>query len=232
MQLKEILDYQKIDMQIRKIQNDLKANGDRQNASKMQDYLRDNHARMLAIEEGSASMLSVISKATTSYNDMAKKIEELLKTASKAEDADSIRAALESANTLAQNCMKFERDAENLKSRLEKMVEESDQLMKNSVTAKNNFNIYKARYDKAKKDTEPELAKLVAERDRIGKTIENDLLLKYNQKVESKAPVFVANTLGRCGRCQMEISGSRLKQLKEKGIVECENCGRYIYDLK
>ena len=232
MQLNEILEYQKLDMQIRKIQNDLKNSEDRKNATKMKEYFLDNQSKMVALEESSASMLGLINKATASYNDMVKKIEDLLKSASGKEEADDIRAALESANALAQNCMKFERDAESLKIKLEKMVEESEQLAKNSVTAKNNFAVYKSRYDKLKKDAEPELAKLTAERDKIGKTVDSDLLAKYNQKVEIKSPVFVANTMGRCGRCQMEISGSKLKQLKEKGIIECENCGRYIYDVK
>ena len=60
--------------------------------------------------------------------------------------------------------------------------------------------------------------------------VDPKLMAKYASKSEGKIfPIFVPETNGRCGRCRMEISASKLSDLKSKGTVECENCGRIIY---
>ena len=41
MQINEMLEYQKLDGEIRKLENDVKNSEDRKNATKMQDYLKD-----------------------------------------------------------------------------------------------------------------------------------------------------------------------------------------------
>ena len=49
MQMKEILEYQKLDGKIRKIENEIKNSEDRKNASKMQDYLRDSQVKLVKL---------------------------------------------------------------------------------------------------------------------------------------------------------------------------------------
>ena len=66
----------------------------------------------------------------------------------------------------------------------------------------------------------------------IREKIDAKLFEKYAQKREGKHfPVFVALAANKCGGCRMEISASKLSSMKtnQYGVIECENCGRYIY---
>ena len=79
MQMKEILEYQKLDGKIRKIENEIKNSEDRKNASKMQDYLRDSQVKLVKLEEQSEKLVKIQKKAIEAYNDFALKLEQAIK---------------------------------------------------------------------------------------------------------------------------------------------------------
>jgi len=228
MQMKEILEYQKLDSKIRKIENEIRNSEDRKNASKMQDYLRDSQAKLVKLEEQSAKLVGLQKKAVQTYNDFVSKLEAVIKEG-KSDSQAEVAAQMEKLNSFHAVCVKLEKDIESLKASLEKVSAEFDSIMKNSKTAKGNFEVYKNRFNELKKSREPELQALTKERDALVPAIDARLMDKYKQKVESKSPVFVPATNNACGGCRMEISGAKLKSLKENGFIECENCGRIIY---
>ena len=49
--MQNILKYQEIDLKIKKIENDILSSECRQNAGKMQQYLKDGQAKLLKIME-------------------------------------------------------------------------------------------------------------------------------------------------------------------------------------
>ena len=225
--MKEILEYQKIDSQIRKLEAEIKNSEDRKNASRMQEYLQTSQAKLAKLEEQSEKLVKLQKKALETYNEFVAKLEAIMKEEVKSK-AD-VSSQMEKLNSMHTYCTKLEKDMESLKSSLEKIAADFDALMKNSKTARGNFEVYKNRFNAQKQKLEPEIKKLEAERDKLAKACDGALLQKYKQKAESKSPVFVACVSGSCGGCRMEISGAKMKALKESKIIECENCGRLIY---
>lgn len=228
MQIKEMLEYQKLDGEIRKLEAEIKNSEERKNATKMQDYLRDSQAKLISLEKTSEKLLGIYKKAMQAYNDFAEKLDKLLKEGT-GENPEEVTQKLERANQFMLVSNKLEKDIESLSSSIAKVNSEFDSIMKNSKTAKANFEVYKNRFNELKVKVEPKLAELKAEQAKLKSKIDAELLSKYNHKAESKYPVFVPMKDNRCGGCRMEISGTKLKQLKEKGVIECENCGRIIF---
>ena len=228
MQIKEILEYQKLDGEIRKIEAEVKNSEDRKNATKMQDYLRDSQAKLVSLEKTSEKLVALYKKATLAYNDFAEKLDKLLKEGT-GDSAEAVTARLEKANAFMLASAKLEKDLESLTASISKVNSDFDSIMKNSKTAKANFEVYKNRFNELKAKNEPKLLELKNKRDALKTKIDADLLSKYVHKAESKYPVFVPVCDDKCGGCRMAISGTKLKQLKEKGAIECENCGRIIF---
>ena len=228
MQINEMLEYQKLDGEIRKLESDIKNSEERKNATKMQDYLKDCQNKLVALEKTSEKLVTLYKKATAAYNDFAEKLEKLLKEGT-GETPEAVTLKLEKANAFMSASSKLEKDLESLSTSIAKVNAEFDSIMKNSKTAKSNFEVYKNRYNEQKAKVEPKIADLKSKRDKLESSITKELLSKYKQKVEAKYPVFVPVKDNTCGGCRMEISGTKLKQLKEKGVIECENCGRIIY---
>jgi len=228
MNYKDILEYQKFDIKIRKIDAEIRNSDDRKNATKMQEYLKDSQSKLIKLEETSDKLVKHQEKAIASYNDFVSKLESTIKD-SEPKNPNEVRMQMEKLNAFHTACVKLEKDIESLKSSLEKVSAEFDNLMKNSKTAKGNFEVYKNRFNELKKKYEPELLALTKERDNLVKNIDPEMLTKYKHKAESKNPVFVPSKDNTCGGCRMEISGAKVKSLKENGLIECENCGRFIY---
>jgi len=228
MQIKEMLEYQKLDGEIRKLEAEVKNSEDRKNATKMQDYLRDGQAKLISLEKTSEKLVGVYKKAVQAYNDFAEKLEKLLKEGT-GENPDEVTQRLEKANQFMLVTAKLEKDLESLSASIAKINADFDAVMKNSKTAKSNFEVYKNRFNEFKSKVEPKIVELKNEQAKLKSKIDSELLSKYNHKAESKYPVFVPVRDNSCGGCRMEISGTKLKQLKEKGVIECENCGRIIF---
>lgn len=228
MELKEILEYQKIDMQIRKIEAEVKNSEDKKKAEQMQAYWKNGQAKLGSLEETSAKLVKLHEKAVQTYNDFASKLDAMIKEGEPKTVAEAT-AQMEKLNSYHSVCMKIERDLESLKGSLEKIVAECDSIRKNMNTAKGNFEVYKKRLGELKQKYEPELKSLQAERAKLESKIDPELLAKYKHKAESKSKVIVECRDNACGGCRMEISGAKLKSLREKGLIECENCGRMIF---
>ena len=130
MNYKDILEYQKLDIKIRKIDAEIRNSEDRKNATKMQEYLKDSQNKLIKLEETSEKLVKLQEKALASYNDFVSKLESTIKD-SDPKNPEEVRVQMEKLNAFHTACVKLEKDIESLKSSLEKVSAEFDNLMKN-----------------------------------------------------------------------------------------------------
>jgi uncharacterized protein len=73
---------------------------------------------------------------------------------------------------------------------------------------------------------------LLAEREKLSVGVDSGLLSLYDRLMRVKNGVAVAPMqAGRCTGCQMKlISSTVMKVQTDKEIVQCEDCGRILYD--
>ena len=204
--MQEILKYQEIDSKLRKLEAELNGSQNRKNAQEMQQYLKDGQAKLIKLEEVSKNLNEQYLKATKLYNDYVAKLESLSKQVESVKDGKT-----QELETVIQNLFTT---ADNAKK------------------ARHNLEIYKASFAKEKEKVEPEIIRLREEKNKQRTKVDPKLLAKYNAKSEGKIfPIFVPETNSRCGGCRMEIPAGKLADLKNKGLIECENCGRLIYKV-
>lgn len=225
-----IIEYQEIDAKLRKLEGELRSSTNRKNAGEMQQYLKDGQAKLVKLETLAKTITEQYNQATALYNEFINKLETLVKEVEKsdASNADSLGATLSKLSATAEN---LDAHIGALQNKIVSINKEVENLMNNAKKAKHNLDIYKANYNKEKEKVEPEIAKLKAELEVVKKKTKPELLAKYLSKSEGKVfPVFVSAVNGnKCGGCRMEISAGKMSVLKDKGFIECENCGRIIY---
>lgn len=226
--MQEILKYQDIDLKIKKIEGEILSSECRQNAGKMQQYLKDSQTKIMQLESSSGKVVDTYKKATKLYNEFVEKLSELNK---KIEGAtlENIDGLKELVSKYYDILSKLEREISNMSNQINSINREFDNVMKNARTARKNLEVYKDEYNKLKETKEPEILALKKELDALKTKVNPELLKKYLAKREGKQPVFVPEKDGRCGGCRMEIPGIKLNELLSGGHIECENCGRVIY---
>lgn len=227
--MQEILKYQDLDLKLKKLEAELNSSVNKKSASDMQQYLRDGQTKLVKLEENAKVLIEQYQKATALYNDFLNKLEALSK------EVES-GVAIQNEN-LDAVLKKFSADAEkldnhivNLANKISVVNKEFESVMNNAKKARHNLEIYKANFAKEKEKYDPEILKIKKALEEQKKFVNQSLLNKYLAKAEGKnIVVFVPESAGRCGGCRMEISGVKLSDLKAKGMIECENCGRVIY---
>ena len=229
--LENILKYQEIEGNLIAEENELLKSKDREKAAEIQQTLKNQHSRLVALENQAAKVNDSYKKATEKYNEFLKKLEALEKEVENAEDSKT--AVYEKAyKDFSAVANALEKDIASIYSLIQQISKEYEEIIKKSKTEREKFDKYKASYAKLKAEKEPKIADAKEKLAAQAKTIDSKLLSKYLQKREGKMfPVFVALTTNKCGGCRMEISASKLGQMKTNtyGVIECENCGRFIY---
>lgn len=229
--MQELLKYQELDANLRKVSQSLASSESRKKANEMQQYLRNTQDKLLQLDKSAEAVSLTLKKVKQDYNAMIDRVEELVKK-SASSSIDEVEACEQEVSKLAEKLSRMERDLNNLQGKLLGINKEFEGLMKNAKTAKANLGVYKQDYDKQKALYEPQIEKLKAEISEQKKKVRPELLAKYNSKAEGKIfPIFVALKDNRCSGCRMEVSAGRIKDLQTGHLIECENCGRIIYRI-
>ena len=86
--------------------------------------------------------------------------------------------------------------------------------------------------DEKSKALESQLQGLTTERSELAGKIDEDLLARFERLFQSKGDAaIVAIEHGVCTGCHMKVTTATASQVKAgKEIVNCENCGRILYD--
>ena len=230
--LDKIIEYQNLDSEIVSLENKLYRSADRERASEIQKSLKNQHSRLVALENSAAKANQSYKKASEKYEEYSKKLVELEK---QLETADEKQIGLyeKAYRDFSSISSTLERDVTNLYTEIMQISKEYEEIIKRSKTEREKFDKFKASYDRLKSELEPNIEKLKGELAKQGKGVDEELLKVYKQKRENRIfPVFVELNNSKCGGCRMEVSASKIGQMKNNkfGIIECENCGRFIYN--
>lgn len=227
--MKEILKYQELDLEIQKIENEIVENADRKNAIKMQQYLKDYQSKLVELNKKAKALADNFAKYKEIFNQMAQNLELITKNLS-SEDEKKIDGLIEASDAITGNLVKLEKKLTEVSVESGNVQNEYNNIMKSARNCKSNLEKYKNSFNSAKTELENQIASKKEELESLSKKVDKQLLAKYKQKRTDKAKVFVEEINGRCGGCRMEISVSKLAKLKNEGMIECENCGRIIFN--
>ena len=225
--MQEILRYQQIDGELRKLEKELAQLPERKKAAELQNDLKAGQTRLAVVEQNAQKASENFSKAKAYYDDLFIKIETLSKTIAEA-DLDKVRELQRAKSNFYQMIEKLEKELSKINAQLTMVNNEYNSIIKNAKLAKTQLDTLKIKFNESKQKLEPQIEKLKADLAAQAKKVDKTTLEKYNNKRESKLPVFVKNINGTCGGCRMAISASKMREFNSSVYIECENCGRII----
>ena len=226
--MKNMIKYQDLDLEIVRLENELNQNGDRKNAIKAQQSLKDYQTKLLELNEKTKRLFDEFESYKKVFNQMVDNMEVVNKNLSQ-KDEKKIDGLIDANDAITNNLMRLEKKISSIVAECSAVQNEYNNIMKNARATKTSLQKYKESFGSAKAETEKKIAEIRAEMDNLSKSVDAKLLAKYKQKRTEKTNVFVAEIAGKCGGCRMEISSAKKSKLKDEGMIECENCGRIIY---
>ena len=231
MDLNKILDYQKKDAELIKLERALYSNDNKKISNQMINVVKETQNQSSMLENQAQEIIR-------SYNSLKKTYEENAKTANLIanKNLDSISeeeiTAIESvAQKIANNLVILEKKLVTSAERVRDILSNFDMTKKKYNLAKEKFNKHKALFDEDEKKLKPQIDEKTVEVKSLEAGIDIELLAKYKQKRQDRIyTVFVPCIDKDCGGCRMELPSASLATLKNNGVLECEHCRRIIYN--
>ena len=232
-QLNLLLDYQKLDIKIGKIESEVKQSDLYKKVVKVRKYLLDSQKLMQKHETDIVSINQSLKVLLSHYNESSETIEELTEAISNVNIESSIKEAqmlLRNAKQEKANLAKIEKESIKSQKKITEIEESLQKIAHNVPAYKAEFEQLKEKYDAELVEVNKKTAPLKDELKELSKNIDKDILKRYKTVKKSHTLAVVMLDGKRCMGCNMELSSGMVKQVAVSDtLLECENCGRLLY---
>ncbi|MBR1560093.1 MAG: hypothetical protein IJ646_07620 [Clostridia bacterium] len=233
MQLDTLWQFMQVDMEADGFENRMRQSPNRQKLIKARDFLKDQQANMKKLE----SDVAVMQDRLEAVQDEAERLEKSLAKLSEEIEANS-PANVEDAQKQAESVQKLLDTLTRYEQELQKMRKDADvkdrqqkEIRVRAAKTKQEFDQLKVEYDKEFKADTVKLQKMRAHTDEEAKKVDAGLLEKYKSIKQHCTPPMAKLVNGQCSGCFMSLPSATLLEIRNGSrIVECDNCGRILYD--
>ncbi len=229
MDFKNIIEYQKKDGELIKIERELSSNPSRKVSSEMISVVKSAQEKSAVLENNAGILEKDFHSVKKAYDETISQVEKFISKDLESLSQKDLESIISATNGILNNLNVLEKKLFAEAERLNITLNEFEAAKKQYGIARAKYNEHKKIYDEVLKSKEPEIKKIKMELLELEKGIEPKLLTKYKQLRQDKLfPVFVKLDDKSCGGCRMELSAAEIEKVKNNGYLECDNCRRII----
>ena len=233
MQLDTLWQFMQVDMEADGFETKMRQSPNRQKLIKQRDFLKDQQTNMKKLEND----VAVMQDRLEAVQDEAERLSKVLANLSAELEANP-PASVEEAQKQAESVQKLLDSLSRYEQELTKMRKDADvkdrqqkEIRVRAAKTKQEFDQLKVEYDKEFKADTATLQKMRDHTEAEAKKIDSALLQKYRAIKQHCTPPMAKLVNGQCSGCFMSLPSATLLEIRNgERIVECDNCGRILYD--
>lgn len=230
MNIQPILEYQKLDSELFKIEKGLRESKSKSVASQMFESMKQAQGRSHKLEEKAGSVIEEIEKIKKQFQIQENKLRELEEKDFESISKEEIEKMGVVKDKLAQNLAILEKNLTALAENANGVLADFNKTIKIFNSCKENYTQCKAQYDKEVEGVEAEKQKIIDKLNTLSKEINPKVMESYaKRRKENIFPVVVPLKGNCCGGCHMELPYAQISVLEREGLFSCEHCRRLIY---
>lgn len=227
----EILEYQKKEKELIDIERELGQSEERKRISRARNFLTEVDKNISDMDLRAATLNNTFSKLNDKMKSLESELNEYKNLLGKSKGEDEINYYIKKVTKLDEDLSVATSEASQIISDVKDLLIAFDDYKKKVKSAKDEYEEYKVKYDALKETRKGEIDKIQGELKSISKKVPKEIMESYRKVRDRKIfPAIVPANGNSCGGCRMEISMNKMSQLTTKGIIECEECGRLIYN--
>ena len=235
MQLDKLWEFMQVDMETDTFENQMRQSPNRQRLIKQRNFLMEQQNNMKKLEAD----VAVMQDRLEAVEDEAKRLESVLFALS-AEVEGNPPQSIEEANQKAESALKLVDTLRHYEQELQKMRKDAEardrqqkEIRVRAAKTKQEYDQLKQVYDQEFKRDTQKLAQMRENIEKEAAKLDPALLKRYRAIKQHCTPPMAKLVDGQCSGCFMSLPSATLRELKlgEK-TVECDNCGRILYDPK
>lgn len=228
----EMLKYQELDGQLRKMKNDLEKNEFRIRGKKLNALRQQTEDYMSQLDGKAIDLNNQVATLRKKYDDVVKHIEEYSKLADDIRDTDELNYLKKKINTQLDLLKSIEKELSDIASSAEKIFAEYAETVKVKLPQiLSQYRECNNKFNEIISTSQPVVDGLRTQLNQLEKVINPEIMEIYKKiRQQNIYPVFVLlEGKLRCGGCRMDLSGSAVSRIDESGYIRCEHCGRIVY---
>lgn len=230
MNLKSILEYQKKDSELIKLERSLSSSENKKIFTQMVNVVKEAQNQSSALETQAGEIINAFNSLKKTYSDNTKTANILANKNMDTITEEEIISIEDIAKTITNNLSILEKKLLTQAEKVRNILSNFDSAKKRYNQARDKYNKHKELYDKEVEAISPEIAQKTEEVKKLESNLDSALLSKYKHKRQDRIyPVFVPCLDKSCGGCRMELPSASFANLKKDGLLECEHCRRIIY---
>jgi len=234
-QLENLWQYMQVDMEADKFEAQMRQSENRQKLIKNRNFLMEQQNNMKKIEGDVAAMQDRLE----AVRDEAVRLEGLLTAACEEIEKnpptteDEVAQKMESVKKLSEALSRYEQELQKMRKDADVRDRQQKEIRVRAAKAKQEFDQTKAVYDAEFKRDSAALAEMRAKTDAEAGKVDEALLKRYKEIKQHCTPPMAKLIEGQCSGCFMALPSATLRKLAtETGVVECDNCGRILFEVK
>lgn len=232
-QLEMLWEYQKADVEAERLENAMKRSPARQRLLKYQEYLREQKAANVRIEEDVHAM----SDRVDALKDAISRTEDQLKAlharfeSERPTEIDAVQNFIAEAERLKQKVVDYEQEVRRIRKDSSDRDNQQRDIIQRAAKVRADYDKLKAEYDVEYAENKKKLEELRAVVAQKAVGIEDSYLQKYKSIKQHSMPPLAQLSGDQCGGCRMSLPSAVVRNVRGGNPVECESCGRLLIQL-
>ena len=210
--LNELLEYQKVDAQMRRIEQEVAASDEQKKFAQANKFMKSAPERFEAQDRRAAELAALHSE-----------LDEMV------EEGGDVSFYKKNAQTRLARLRALKGEMQKLNADIAATVEEYERFKKQGAAMQKQYKEYKAKRDELVNNRKDEVNRLKAQLKSIAEKIPAETLAKYQQKRKENIFPIVVPLNGNMCVCGMDFPIALQERLAGGNVVECEHCRRFVY---
>ncbi len=231
MSIENLLKYQKKDEELFRIEQKILNSPYRKKANELTAVAKKSQVKSTELEAEAEKLIADIEDLKDKYQINKKKSDEILAKNVEEMSFEDIDTATTLKSKILSNLNILEKMLQKSAENINHILSEFNKTKKLYDEARNQYVACKQKVDEETKAYEPEKLKIKKELAELEKSVEPEIMAEYKKKRNDNIFPVIVPLEGNnfCGRCRMELPKVAISRLKEKGVITCEHCKRFIY---
>lgn len=232
-QLEMLWEYQKADVEAERLENTMKRSPSRQRLLKYQEYLKEQKAANVRIEDDVHAMsdrVDALKDAISRTEDQLKSLHNRFES-ERPTDLETVQSFIADAERLRQKIVDYEQEVRRIRKDASDRDNQQRDIIQRAAKVRSDYDKLKAEYDVEYAENKKKLEELRAVVAQKAVGIEDTYLQKYKAIKQHSMPPLAMLDGELCGGCRMSLPSAVLRSVRGGTPVECESCGRLLIQL-
>ncbi len=227
--LKELLEYQKVDGELRKIEQEIAGSEERKKYMQAKKFMESAREKLEAQDKRAVEFKAMRDRLIERCEESSKAIDEYSELDEMLEGGGDISFYKKNAQAMVERIRALKNELNTLLTDINNATEEYKKLKEQTISMQKQFKEYSEKFKEVKGSRADEAGEINQKLGKFAKKIPADTMEKYLQKRKERIfPVLVPLTGGGCV-CGMGLSLAQQGKLDGGNVIECEHCRRFIY---